>query len=324
MPRVLSSISSAFGKTAATRSRNHRLLENPVLASRPFVIGESASNTSLRLIEYSLPALQARCGNDLFEVGKNARTNEPHLMKLNDFLAEASSEYYLFDSSYQQHEALEEKVGRDEEQQHELFRFDSTGDLLRSLPRAHRPEQSWLVIGHAGSGSFMHTDPLRTSACNELVSGEKQWLVVSPCANDDDDLEDEEEEEEEEEEQSLQDSSGKWFHDLVLCVKRQQQQQQQQQAKREVYLFTQRAGQVVYVPAGYKHAVLNTRLSIALTHNFLLSFDEDSPEVAGRQTIIRKSGIEKRRELVKSLEAHKKINTPSERRACLAALGCLS
>lgn len=43
-------------------------------------------------------------------------------------------------------------------------------------------EQRWIAVGAAGSGTRMHVDPAETSAWNLVVAGRKRWLLLPPSS----------------------------------------------------------------------------------------------------------------------------------------------
>lgn len=49
-------------------------------------------------------------------------------------------------------------------------------DLFTHLS-THRPDHAWLIIGPARSGSTFHKDPNATSAWNAVLSGRKYWIM---------------------------------------------------------------------------------------------------------------------------------------------------
>lgn len=60
--------------------------------------------------------------------------------------------------------------------------FDESRDLFASLPAACRPDHRWLIIGGPRSGSSWHVDPNATSAWNAVCSGRKKWILCPPHA----------------------------------------------------------------------------------------------------------------------------------------------
>ena len=44
--------------------------------------------------------------------------------------------------------------------------------------------------------------------------------------------------------------------------------------KQQIYSFIQNEGDTVFVPEGYRHAVLNLETSVAITHNFVKTKDK--------------------------------------------------
>jgi hypothetical protein len=53
-------------------------------------------------------------------------------------------------------------------------------DLLELLPRGERPDWRWLILGPAKSGSVWHQDPNGTQAFNACLQGRKKWLLLPP------------------------------------------------------------------------------------------------------------------------------------------------
>lgn len=137
-----------------------------------------------------------------------------------------------------------------------------TGSRFRPLPPA------WLLVGSKTSGTPIHDHPL-TVAWNALLTGCKLWAVlppdidedflqlqlgpddVDPCCGDG------------EEENAFDLSAFDWFlnsGELPASAK----------------IIVQRPGEVVFVPAGWWHVVLNAETSVALSHNLTLRRDIDT------------------------------------------------
>ena len=115
-----------------------------------------------------------------------------------------------------------------------------------------RPEHKWLLVGPERSGSALHVDHLQTCAWNYLAVGTKTWAIeeegsasVLPSRREGETLWD-------------------WFGSVLPSKK-----------------FVQRSGEVVFVPAGAGHAVLNNGTTIAVTHNFLSGGGGSSIDVEG-------------------------------------------
>ena len=178
--------------------------------------------------------------------------------------------------------------------------------LAEGAPPAEAPEQGddppdllnereWLVVGPAGSGSRWHVDPHGTSAWNLLLSGCKLWCIGETQGGRD------------VREQAAQlarrtlhnpPSALDWFSDVLLlppesctAFKRRRCSGADGQGKASIStrrdakaseeplaphslhfkaLWTiQRPGDVVFVPHGTWHCVLNLRDSIAYTRNIV-------------------------------------------------------
>lgn len=143
-----------------------------------------------------------------------------------------------------------------------------TPDLFHALG-PHRPHHRWLILGPARSGSSFHKDPNATSAWNAVLRGAKYWIMcpqappgvfVSPDQS----------------EVTSPLSIAEWllaFHAAARATP----------GTREGVCA---AGELLHVPSGWFHLVLNVAESVALTHNFVpraglagvLGFLRDRPE----------------------------------------------
>ncbi|KAL5203553.1 hypothetical protein ABZP36_008424 [Zizania latifolia] len=153
---------------------------------------------------------------------------------------------YLFDAKFV------EKVpdmGRDYEVP-AYFREDLFGVLGEE-----RPDHRWVIIGPAGSGSSFHVDPNSTSAWNAVIKGAKKWVmfppeVVPPGVHPSADGA----------EVTSPVSIMEWFMNFYGACKTWE--------KRPVECIC-RAGEIVFVPNGWWHLVINLEESIAITQNYV-------------------------------------------------------
>ncbi|KAI8620396.1 hypothetical protein BC830DRAFT_1052101, partial [Chytriomyces sp. MP71] len=128
-------------------------------------------------------------------------------------------------------------------------------DLFRLLGEDARPDYRWIIIGPARSGSTFHLDPNSTSAWNAVITGSKKWILfppdcvppgVFPSADGS--------------EVTTPISLAEWFMNHY--------DEMESWPVKPIECVC-RAGEVIYVPRGWWHCVMNLEESIAITQNFV-------------------------------------------------------
>jgi len=134
-------------------------------------------------------------------------------------------------------------------------------DLFDGLPhqRDVRPPFRWFAFGPARSGSYMHTDPLHTSAWNALLKGIKYWVLFPPGTPG-------EEAGSQGIQPALQDPTSiggavQWFKYVLP-----QTLSRRWKHARPIRVM-QHPGEIIYVPAGWWHTVLNLSDTLCVTQN---------------------------------------------------------
>ncbi len=134
-------------------------------------------------------------------------------------------------------------------------------DLFRLLDD-ERPDYRWLIFGPAGSGSSFHIDPNATSAWNAVIRGAKKWILFPPeyvppgvhPSVDGGDV-------------ATPISLMEWFVTFYPQIHKGYSSSSKPSS---VHLEgTCRAGEVIFVPRGWWHIVLNVEESLAITQNFV-------------------------------------------------------
>ncbi|CAL9115102.1 unnamed protein product [Musa textilis] len=184
------------------------------------------------------------CGGVKFAVGPVEMTLERYFQ-----YADATKEerpLYLFDPMFA------EKVSElaSEYEVPNYFRED-----LFAVLGKERPDYRWIIIGPAGSGSSFHVDPNSTSAWNAVIKGSKKWVMfppeaVPPGVHPSPDGA----------EVACPVSIMEWFMNFYAACRKWK--------KRPVECVC-RAGEVVFVPNGWWHLVVNLEDSIAITQNYV-------------------------------------------------------
>lgn len=131
-------------------------------------------------------------------------------------------------------------------------------DLFELLSERRRPPHRWVLLGPSRSGTAVHIDPLGTSAWNALVAGTKAWALFPPGTPRD----------------VVRGRKHLRRGDPPLCVEAVDYFRVllprilRSGDAHGALVFVQRAGETVYVPGGWWHAVVNVDDSIAVTQNF--------------------------------------------------------
>ena len=129
-------------------------------------------------------------------------------------------------------------------------------DCLGLIPGS-KLARYWFVGGER-SGTFLHVDPLCTSAWNTITCGAKRWCFLPPDT-DIGALGLETYDHTKNAEQLV----GLWFLDVLPRVRA-----AAAEGRCTLIECLQRPGDTVYVPAGWYHIVMNLELSIAISQNF--------------------------------------------------------
>ncbi|KAG0349176.1 hypothetical protein BG004_001232 [Podila humilis] len=122
----------------------------------------------------------------------------------------------------------------------------------------NRPDYRWLIVGPARSGSTFHKDPNATSAWNAVITGSKKWIMFPPhilppgvFTNED------------ESEVTSPVSLMEWFSNFYAST-----QFPEDPADRPLEGIC-REGEIMFVPRGWWHAVVNLEDCIAVTQNYV-------------------------------------------------------
>lgn len=237
---------------AVERWRVDALASNPSLRNRYFKVGEDDDGTSVKM-------------------------KLKHFIK---YMAETKddSPLYVFDSAFDEDKHAKSLL--------DDFRVPSyfQEDLFHLVGERRRPPYRWFLIGPERSGTTVHYDPLGTSAWNTLLFGEKRWVLFPPhvpkrVVKGTELLR-----------KGEDDEAAHYFMYILPRIKqkaaavatssRKDDDDGDDERRRyrnfACYEFTQKAGETVFVPYGWWHAVLNLTDTVGVTQNFCSrrNFDE--------------------------------------------------
>lgn len=160
------------------------------------------------------------------------------------------SPLYLFDRKFAEKMKLE--IGSSEGAAY--WKPECFGPDLFELLGSERPAHRWLIIGPERSGSTFHKDPNATSAWNAVIQGAKYWIMFPPTADvpgvyvsrDGGEV-------------TSPLSIAEWLLEFHAEARR-------LPGCREGVC---KSGEILHVPSGWWHLVVNLEAGIALTQNFV-------------------------------------------------------
>ena len=177
----------------------------------------------------------------------------------------------------------------DEEANDEQIRAD-----LFCLFGNARPDYRWLIAGPKRSGSCWHKDPNMTSAWNAVMQGSKYWMLLPPktvppgvYVTED------------ESEVTAPASLSEWMLDYYAETKA-KHGRRECGGDGQLVEAVCHEGEVMYVPSGWWHLVVNLDDSVALTQNFVsvtelpdvLSFMKYTPDqISGFRKDMAKTSV---------------------------------
>ncbi|KAI8082870.1 uncharacterized protein BX664DRAFT_339297 [Halteromyces radiatus] len=227
-----------------------------------------------------------RYGKDLYKVGEDNEGNNVY-MKMKHFLhychhdaKKDDSPLYIFDSGFykdrkkKKPQQSSSSSDNDDDDKMKEQHLDSgsllddyevpdyfADDLFKLAGSQRRPPYRWLVIGEARSGTGIHTDPLGTSAWNALLKGHKRWALFPPNTP-----------------KNIVDPPMKpydhegvsWFSQVFPKFHMRDDPTDVRTLGQRLGMVEvlQRPGEIIFVPGGWHHVVMNLDMTIAVTQNF--------------------------------------------------------
>ncbi|WKY08126.1 hypothetical protein Q1695_007542 [Nippostrongylus brasiliensis] len=206
---------------------------------------------------WTIENLIEKYGDEAFKCGESPQA-EAVRMKFKYFAeymktTNDDSPLYIFDPHFGKRWTTEDMLL--DYQVPEIFNNDLF-DVMEGEKK--RPENRWIVIGSARSGTNIHIDPLGTSAWNALIHGHKRWVFIHPDAP-------------RELVHIPKDQRGvhpkeavTWFSTVYkrIC------DGDWPFDKYPVLECRQNPGETVFVPCGWWHVVINEDETVAVTQNF--------------------------------------------------------
>ncbi|KAN0065828.1 hypothetical protein ACQY0O_000958 [Thecaphora frezii] len=135
---------------------------------------------------------------------------------------------------------------------------------LFSLLGPLRPDHRWIIAGPSRSGSGWHKDPNGTSAWNAVLTGRKAWMMLPPhvtppgvyVSADEAEI-------------TAPLSIAEWLIGFAEETRKTYGPSAARPGDRVLLEVVCEAGEVLYVPSGWWHLVVNLEESVALTQNFV-------------------------------------------------------
>jgi hypothetical protein len=126
-------------------------------------------------------------------------------------------------------------------------------DLFELMDEDDRPDYRWLLLGPNGSGTPFHTDPHNTSAWNAVIEGAKRFTFypphVIPPGVDEDLIHSD---------YYASEDTMNWYRNILPTLT----------PELLPYEIIVEPGEVIFIPSGWWHQVLNIGHTIAVTQNY--------------------------------------------------------
>jgi hypothetical protein len=159
---------------------------------------------------------------------------------------------YLFDCSFVEKMGIKVSSGPTEDPEVSYWPPACFGTDLFDVLGEQRPDRRWLIAGPARSGSTFHKDPNGTSAWNAVITGSKYWLMFPfpppgiYLSADKSEI-----------------TAPLSIAEYLLTF--------HEEARRTPGCMEGvcKAGEVLHVPSGWFHLVLNLEEGVAVTQNFV-------------------------------------------------------
>ncbi|BGP31416.1 hypothetical protein JCM10296v2_003180 [Rhodotorula toruloides] len=254
LPSFVPSIPRISGKGLSPAS----LPAEPVILTDLMAAWKAMSPSPFR--RWTLDHLSRRFSTQRFRA-EATLTTLPDYTLYHDNCPQDESPLYLFESEFvRKTEGLGgPSLGEDYEVP-ECFSED-----LFSVMGDERPDYRWLIVGPARSGSTWHVDPNHTSAWNAVTVGEKAWVMFPPdvtppgvyASEDGAHVE-------------APLSLAEWFISYYAAAKATYGPKAKDPSKRgKMREGICREGEILYVPSGWWHIVVNLTPAIAVTQNYV-------------------------------------------------------
>eukprot|EP00743_Colponemidia_sp_Colp-15_P010542 GILK01011623.1.p1 GENE.GILK01011623.1~~GILK01011623.1.p1 ORF type:complete len:483 (-),score=71.96 GILK01011623.1:136-1479(-) len=241
--------------------------------------------------EWNEQTLIDKAGDTKFFINSNVYMTMADYMRYCNHVQEENP-MYLFDHYYGE---------KAPQLLHDYAVPDYFSEDLFAVLGAKRPSFRWLLVGPTRAGASFHKDPNHTSAWNAVITGVKKWVMYPPHVTppgvhpSEDGLE-----------VVTPISIVEWFTNFYQPNKRPRTAGNMScngnGAKKEFLECLLRPGEIIFVPTGWWHTVLNLEPSIAITQNFC-----DSHNIHNVLDFMRKK---KKLDLVEQFESRLKELRP--------------